>query len=325
MKMIVIIVDDDLERPRQNANSFSRLNQVITYYYSNSRLYKQHQIGKKIIWTEATYGIKDIKDKIDLAIIHNTHKLSWEQFCKSLQIELTSSTLLIRYSGAYNNNLVIQNEDWITRSINLDTAITQSEAEDIIKYANHCQRNDKENYTKPLILSQLSFPIYLCSLSILAQGYLISHCRLQEGSFNINESYDSVNYSLITNRVILVQKKISDGDHELNKNDVMKIALEQMGWNTFRDSSNYAEIIHTDISEKKSDTEKTSWWLELFAPKTIDEIHDQIVKEWNELKYGKVCRCIDELIDAFKNSTTIDDPIIVANAYLAISNRLAQE
>ncbi|MEI6430169.1 MAG: hypothetical protein WCO45_17565, partial [Pseudanabaena sp. ELA607] len=216
--MIVIVVDDDLERPRQNANSFSRLNQVITYYYSNSRLYKQHQIGKKIIWTEAT---DVIKDKIDLAIIHNTHKLSWEQLCKSLQRELTSSTLLIRYSGAYNDNLVMQNEDWITRSINLDTAITQSEAEDIIKYVSHCQRNDKKNYTMPLILSQLSSPIYLSSLSILAQGYLISHHCLQEERFNINESYDSVNYSVITNRSFSVQKKFSDcdrDDHEVNKN-----------------------------------------------------------------------------------------------------------
>ncbi|MEI6430299.1 MAG: hypothetical protein WCO45_18240, partial [Pseudanabaena sp. ELA607] len=136
-----------------------------------------------------------------------------------------------------------------------------------------------------------------------------------------------------------VQKKFSDcdrDDHEVNKNDVVEVALEQMGWNTFKNSIHYAKIIHTDLSKKKSETQKRSWWLEPFdidCSKFSDEeilteinkIRDQIVKEWNEQKYGKVCSCINELIDALKKTIPIEDPTIVANAYLAISHRLAQE
>lgn len=109
-----------------------------------------------------------------------------------------------------------------------------------------------------------------------------------------------------------------------------------MGWNKFKISSDYAEIIDTCFSGKELETEKISWWLEPFNDdndrnktndEKIDYIYDQIVKEWNGPKQFQVPfpSCITNLINALKNSTSIDDPTIVANVYIAIANRLAQE
>ena len=134
---------------------------------------------------------------------------------------------------------------------------------------------------------------YLSSLSILCQGYLATNSK----------SIDP-----------LVQK-----------------ALDKMGWN----SIDYAAIIHTDLADEESKTRPRSWWLEPFdidcsetdaeIHRQIDKIHEQVKKEWSVPKHGEVCSCINELINALKNSTSIDDPTIVANAYLAISHRLTHE
>jgi len=102
-------------------------------------------------------------------------------------------------------------------------------------------------------------------------------------------------------------------------NPLVQKALEEMGWSTFKSPN-----IHTDLSDKESETKQTSWWLEPFSPMTIDEIHKQIVKEWNKNQYSKPCDRVCQLLQALKQDT-IEDPTIVANAYLAISERLTQE
>ncbi len=124
-------------------------------------------------------------------------------------------------------------------------------------------------------------PVYLSALSILCQGYLATNSNSPDP---------------------LVQE-----------------ALEEMGWNTFKNSS-----IQTDLSDKESETKKKDWWLEPFTPKTIDDIHKQIVKEWNKNQYSKTCDHVYYLLQALKQNT-IEDPTIVANAYLAISDSLAHE
>jgi hypothetical protein len=126
----------------------------------------------------------------------------------------------------------------------------------------------------------------ISALSILCQGYLVTN---------------------------------SDSD-----NDIVKDALKAMGWNTFKTSSNYAKIIHTDLSTKQSETQKTSWWLKPFDNDSVDTIISKAKKEWDAQKSNVDFAPVEKLLKELEKET-ITDPVIVTNAYLKISDRLAQE
>lgn len=198
----------------------------------------------------------------------------------------------IWYGGLEGKDNRAENGEYkIWRGISSDNCLTQEEAAQIIDFLFRDALGDiPECFFAPIpTLSSIS------ALSILCQGYLATNSE--------------------------------------SNNERVKVALKQMGWDTFKDSSNDAKTIHTDLSKKNEETKQRCWWLEPFdinckQPETeirrqIDEVYEQIKKEWNVSKYGEVCSCIGELRDALKKSTSIDDPNIVANAYLAISHRLA--
>ena len=179
-------------------------------------------------------------------------------------------------------------EDKIWRAISAPVSLIPEEAQEIFEYViSGCIGEKPSCFFPPR-------PKFLPALSILCQGYLATNSKSPDP---------------------LVQK-----------------ALNEMGWSTFKNPS-----IQTDLSGKKSETKKRSWWLDPFdidcrksnkeIHRQIDKIHDQIVKEWNVPKHGEVCSCIKELTDALKKTILIEDeaPPIVANAYLAISHRLAKE
>ncbi len=92
-------------------------------------------------------------------------------------------------------------------------------------------------------------------------------------------------------------------------------ALDQMGWN---------KDIHPDISNKKSETQETSWWLEPFDNETVDAIIAKLKKEWHGGKDGEIPKSVTELLKRIEQDK-LQDPVIVANAYLAIAARLETE
>ncbi|MBD2179293.1 hypothetical protein H6F42_20425 [Pseudanabaena sp. FACHB-1998] len=146
--------------------------------------------------------------------------------------------------------------------------------------------NNKEEFFQILQGEKLEI---LPALSILCQGYLAVHTDFD--------------------------------NHEVTT------ALEKMGWIDFNNSSEYSSIISQDVLNKKSVVQQISWWLYPFAEMNLqgssilDEIKKKIEKEWNEKKCGKVCDCILQLLDLLKGKN-LEDPLIVARAYVSIANRL---
>ncbi len=97
-----------------------------------------------------------------------------------------------------------------------------------------------------------------------------------------------------------------------SENVTVKEALTKMGWNTEN---------QPDISSKKSDTQQASWWLEPFDNATVDQIINEVEREWIERIYGKISNGVMELFESIRQNT-LKDPVIVAKAYLEISDRL---
>lgn len=138
--------------------------------------------------------------------------------------------------------------------------------------------------------------------------------ELIDGDSFTNHEIQPIQLDYLSALSILCQGYLANNSD--SENVIVKVALKAMGWD--------AEIIHIDLSDKKSETKKKDWWLEPFTPETIDEIYKQIVNEWNKNQYSKTCDHVYYLLQALKQET-IEDPTIVANAYLAISHRLAHE
>jgi formylglycine-generating enzyme required for sulfatase activity len=97
-----------------------------------------------------------------------------------------------------------------------------------------------------------------------------------------------------------------------SENVTVKDALTKMGWNTEN---------QPDISNKKSDTQQASWWLEPFGNATVDQIINKVKEEWIERRNGKISNSVMKLLESIRQKT-LEDPVIVATAYLEISSRL---
>ena len=97
-----------------------------------------------------------------------------------------------------------------------------------------------------------------------------------------------------------------------SKNVTVREALTKMGWNTEN---------QPDISNKKSDTQQASWWLEPFDNATVDQIINEVEREWIDRINGKISNGVMELLESIRQNT-LKDPVIVAKAYLDISTRL---
>jgi len=149
----------------------------------------------------------------------------------------------------------------------------------------------------------------LSALSLLCQGYLATNSKLAD---DIDSDNDPVNE-----------------------------ALTKMGWNAFKNSGDYAAIVYADLltKEKAEKTQDTNWWLSSFDKRAetaenleqalddkirkaiVKEISNKVQKEWGEqdpnICHKDVCNFFIEL-----EKETIENPDIVARAYLAISKRL---
>lgn len=99
-----------------------------------------------------------------------------------------------------------------------------------------------------------------------------------------------------------------------SENDTVKNALTKMGWNLQN---------HPDISSKKTDAQQTSWWLEPFNNVSIDKIMEKSKNEWDERNHGKIPKSVIDLLESFRQKT-LQDSVIVANAYIAICDRLTE-
>ena len=267
----VIIVDSNEERANRNAQSFLGLDNISVYIVLNQSI-------KSAIDDKEIEDI-NIENRLFLVFIHNNDYATWEILCHNKQ-GLDFLSFVIRFTGDYQDSLHIEGQEWINRSINLDTTITKEEAKNIFSYFHCCQENTKVNCSKPLILSKSLHSKYLPSLSILCQGYLATNSKS-------------------------VDKKVKE-------------ALDQMGWN---------KEIHPDISNKKLETQKTSWWLEPFDNEPVDAIIAKVKKEWRGGKDGEIPNSVTEFLKRIEQDKLQypDSTAIVANAYLAIAARLETE
>jgi|GEM_PF-2274602 len=181
--------------------------------------------------------------------------------------------------------------------------ITTEEANELVEFFG----NDIQGKVPACLLPPE--PSYLSALSILCQGYLATNNKLAD---DIDSDNDPVNK-----------------------------ALTKMGWNAFKNSGDYAAIVYADLltKEKAEKTQDTNWWLSSFDKRAetaenleqalndkirkaiVKEISNKVQKEWGEqdpnICHKDVCNFFIEL-----EKETIENPDIVARAYLAISKRL---
>ncbi len=173
--MNIIIVDNEVDRTKKIAESFSEINQQEVYYFSLNKLYKKRQFGDSINWLEPEEGIEDIRTEILIAVVHDNDSSSWETLCEQLK-ELSKSTFVVRYSGQYQDKLRKSNQEWISRSVTINEPLTSQEARGILNYF-QCQKRCKEKCQIPAILdpSKQKSKFILSALAILCQGYLAVH------------------------------------------------------------------------------------------------------------------------------------------------------
>jgi hypothetical protein len=205
-KIAILIVDNDEIRAKNNAQSFIKSNSFKPSVY----IICQQKILRAFDYQEVDDF--DCSFPFLVVLVHNNNWSDW-QLVFSRKENPFQSTSVIRYTGDYQISLYKDTEYWITRSVSINRSITVEEANDIVNYFECCQNKSQLSYDKISILSNLLLPIYLPSISILCQGYLAT----------LSRDYTDTN---------------SDSE-----NDLVKKALEQMGWNTFKDSTDYAAII----------------------------------------------------------------------------------
>jgi hypothetical protein len=95
-----------------------------------------------------------------------------------------------------------------------------------------------------------------------------------------------------------------------SKSSVVHESLEKMGWNT--------SLIITDIAKKKLKVQKAEWWLQIFGDQS-ENLETLLQEEYN----GNINAAISNLIAAIRQEKI--EPDLVANAYIAIANKLNEE
>jgi len=140
--------------------------------------------------------------------------------------------------------------------------------------------------------------------------------ELIDGKKFINHELMNRKLEYLPSLSILCQGYLATNSKSVDKK--VKEALDQMGWN---------KEIHPDISNKKLETQKTSWWLEPFDNEPVDAIIAKVKKEWHGGKDGEIPNSVTEFLKRIEQDKLQypDSTAIVANAYLAISARLETE
>jgi hypothetical protein len=94
------------------------------------------------------------------------------------------------------------------------------------------------------------------------------------------------------------------------KSSVVHESLQKMGWNT--------SLLIIDIAKKKLKVQKAEWWLQIFGDQS-ENIETLLQEECN----GNIDAAISNLLIAIRQVKI--EPDLVANAYIAISNKLNEE
>jgi hypothetical protein len=95
-----------------------------------------------------------------------------------------------------------------------------------------------------------------------------------------------------------------------SKISVVHESLERMEWNT--------SLVSTDIAKKKLKVQKAEWWLQVFGD-ISENIETLLQEEYN----GNIDSAISNLLIAIRQEKI--EPDLVANAYIAIANKLNEE
>jgi hypothetical protein len=125
---------------------------------------------------------------------------------------------------------------------------------------------------------------------------------------------------------ILCQGYISiyAGAREIVNEKLITEALDRMNW----DTNIYNSAITTNFLDKEQIVRRTKWWLQIFSgqpdlgsiEKQVEQIELKLKREWN----GNASIHVVNLLNALKKQDNIE-PDIVANAYIAIADKLNEE
>ena len=122
-----------------------------------------------------------------------------------------------------------------------------------------------------------------------------------------------------------------DSDRKRWGPDGIVPALVQMGWTTLNENEKLV-LAADDLKLKRQEVANASWWLDVFGLIPEDS---RLVdgSKWNvflELLEGEwegdipeeLKHLLDLLVDEYKLSGVVDDPVVVARAYCAIAKKL---